>query len=329
MCIFVHKKTKYMIYPAGNQKYTKNLLLISKWLVLVLTYCFLAYKLFTFEHYAALWQHFQQPNFLHYIWLFIVIALFPLNIFLEAIKWQNLVAKSENISLKQALKAVLAGFSTGFITPNRIGEMAGRMLYVSPGNRKAAILYSFLNSLTQNYVIALVGIPAAILYLAALSGNAIADHTIYLILISLFVLFFTIFQFFIPTLLTSKFVTKKLQLNTNIVRFSISNLLYINAISFVRFLVFSIQFYFLLLFFGVDITAFQALISIPTSYLLVTFTPSLALSEAAIRSSYAVTVIGFYAPQTAGIAFAGLTLWLLNFGIPMLFGNRLILKSRV
>jgi hypothetical protein len=142
-------------------------------------------------------------------------------------------------------------------------------------------------------------------------------------------LFFTVFQFFIPPLLNSKFVTNKLQLTADIAQFSVSNLLYINAISLARFLVFSFQFYVILLFFGVDITVFQALICIPTSYLLVTFTPSLALSEAAIRSSYAVTVIGFYAPQTAGIALAGLTLWLLNFGIPMLFGNRLILKSHI
>jgi hypothetical protein len=318
-----------MIFSAGNQKHINNLLLISKWLVLVLTYCFLGYKLYTFKHYSALWQHFQQPNVYHYIWLVIVILLLPLNIFLETVKWQHLVAKSEIISFKQALNAVLAGFSTGFVTPNRIGEVAGRMLYISPGNRKAAILYSFLNSLTQNYVIALVGIPAAIIYLTALSGNAFDSNKFYLILVSLFVLFFTVFQFFIPPLLNSKFVTNKLQLTADIAQFSVSNLLYINAISLARFLVFSFQFYVILLFFGVDITVFQALICIPTSYLLVTFTPSLALSEAAIRSSYAVTVIGFYAPQTAGIALAGLTLWLLNFGIPMLFGNRLILKSRI
>jgi hypothetical protein len=174
-----------------------------------------------------------------------------------------------------------------------------------------------------------VGIPAAIIYLTALSGNAFDSNNFFLFLVGLFVLFFTVFQFFIPPLLNSKFVTNKLQLTADIAQFSVSNLLYINAISLARFLVFSFQFYVILLFFGVDITVLQALICIPSSYLLVTFTPSLALSEAAIRSSYAVTVIGFYAPQTAGIALAGLTLWLLNFGIPMLFGNRLILKSHI
>jgi hypothetical protein len=77
----------------------------------------------------------------------------------------------------------------------------------------------------------------------------------------------------------------------------------------------------MLQFFGVDITVAEAIIAIPTSYLFVTFTPSLAFSEAAIRSSYAVVFIGSFSENIAGIAFAGFLLWIINYGIPMLLGS--------
>lgn len=53
------------------------------------------------------------------------------------------------------------------------------------------------------------------------------------------------------------------------------------------------------------------------------------MSEAAIRGSMAVLIIGTFSVNAGGIALAGISLWLLNFGIPMLLGSSILVKNTV
>ena len=83
----------------------------------------------------------------------------------------------------------------------------------------------------------------------------------------------------------------------------------------------------MLRFFGIHLIVWQALIAIPTNYLFVTFTPSLAFSEAAVRSSFAMLTIGAFSGQTVSIALAGMCIWIINFVFPMLAGTVLMVKK--
>lgn len=312
-----------MNYPFVIQKHFKALLLFLKWFVLLITYSFLAYKLYTFDRYDALFLHFQNISVNQCFWLLLVFALLPLNIFIEAAKWKKIVEKTETIPFRKAMNAVLAGFATGFVTPNRIGDMAGRMLYVSPQNRKITAFYSLLNSFTQNYSIALVGFPLAVCYFFIVKNSAY-NSELYFVLVAVFILVFTLIYFFTPKIVLICNKHNKLNVLKGFSDYKIADLLHIIGYSVLRFLVFCFQFFALLQFFKVDLSLFEAFVSIPTSYLFVTFTPSLAFSEAAIRSSYAVLIIGFFSDNIAGIAFAGFLLWIINFVLPMLIGSRLL-----
>jgi hypothetical protein len=106
------------------------------------------------------------------------------------------------------------------------------------------------------------------------------------------------------------------------------NLLLITGISLLRYVVFCAQFFFMLQFFGVQLTVLTALLAIPTNYLFVTFTPSLSFSEVAVRSSYAVLIIGALSGQVVNIAFAGVCIWAVNFAIPMLAGSVVMLRRK-
>ena len=316
-----------MIYPFVNQKIINAFLQFLKWLVLLITYSFLAYKLYTFEHYDALFTYFQHPSSNQYLWLLFVFTLLPLNIFLESAKWQKIIEKTEQIPFRQALKAVLAGFAAGFATPNRIGDMAGRMLFISPANRKITAVYSLLNSFTQNYSIALVGLPTAAYYFFFIK-NIKYDFQQLLIVAAVFILIFTTIFFFLPKIVFLFNKRNRLKFIKSISDYKTTDMLSITGYSVLRFIVFSIQFFAMLQFFGVELNLFEAIVSIPTSYLFVTFTPSLAFSEAAIRSSYAVLIIGAFSDNVAGIAFAGFLLWVINFVLPMLIGSRLIVNTK-
>ena len=96
------------------------------------------------------------------------------------------------------------------------------------------------------------------------------------------------------------------------------------GISAVRYCVFCLQFYLMLLFFNIEISPLQALAAIPVMYLLITFTPSLAAAEPAIRGSAAVFIFSVYSPDEVGILLTGILIWLVNFVVPMLVGSVLI-----
>ena len=109
--------------------------------------------------------------------------------------------------------------------------------------------------------------------------------------------------------------------------FSFGELIRIMLISLFRYIVFCIQFSFMLRFFGVELNSWQLLISIPTTYLFVTFTPSFAFSEVAVRGSLAMLIIGTFSNQTVSIALAGMCIWIVNFVIPMMVGSVIMMRK--
>ena len=86
----------------------------SKWLIFLLAYLFLGYKLFTFDGYEALLTHFSSVSFHDYLFLFFVFLLLPINLLFEVLKWQRLVAGLQPISLGLAFLVEPIWCSTGF-----------------------------------------------------------------------------------------------------------------------------------------------------------------------------------------------------------------------
>lgn len=303
-----------------------------KWSILIASYLYLAYKFISFNQYEELAAHWNQISEDQIILLLAVFLLLPFNWFLEAIKWKKLTSTVQSISYLNSIKAVLVGISTGFFTPNRVGEMVGRIMFLQPENRKSGVTLSLLNSITQNLVMALCGIPATILFFSSTLYQQSLNTQLYisLLLLSIFVtvLLFILFPFLNEQLKKSRFYAKVAPFTDCLSYLKIGSLMSVITISFFRYIVFCTQFLFILQFFGIDLSFWQAIISIPTTYLFVTFTPSIALSEVAVRSSYAVLFIGVFSPNVVGIALAGVSIWAVNFIIPMLIGSVvMMLKS--
>jgi len=309
-----------------------NWKVLLKWVLIIGAYSFLVYKLLTFDQYAAFLSHWKQMPQSHLWWLVGVLLLLPVNLLLESTKWKLLVSKVEEIDLKNAFKAILSGISAGFLTPNRVGDVVGRMMYLLPENRKAAFTLSIVSAMTQNIIMILCGVPACVLFFTSTGGKMEAATSRYVIVLSVCLLSFVFIYFAFPRI--SRLMEKnrhyeKIKAFTDCLSyFSKMDLLQIVFIALIRYLVFSVQFFFMLGFFGIELTGWQALIAIPTNYLLVTFTPSFAFSDVAVRSSYAVFVIGAFSVQLAGIALAGVCIWVINFVIPMLVGSVMLAKSK-
>jgi len=302
-------------------------------LFFVLSFSFLGYKLLSFNQYDALATQWEQMPFSQLWWLVGVLTLIPLNWYLEALKWKMLTSGVQKITLNESIKAVLAGISTGFFTPNRIGELVGRVAFLDYGNRKSGVTLSIVNSLTQNAVMAMCGIPACILFFTVTKGKLKPELIYFVLILLISILIFGLIFFSLPRwsrLLKKSRLSEKINSFTDCLSaYNRKDLLRIMSISLFRYIVFSTQFYFMLRFFSVELTPWQALISIPTSYLFVTFTPSLAFSEVAVRSSYAVLVVGVFSTSTVSIALSGVCIWALNFIIPMVAGSVMLVRKRL
>jgi len=304
-----------------------------KYLILLTSYSFLGYKLFTFNHYKDLSDQWIQMPLSRLWWLAGVFTLLPLNWYLESLKWKVLISHVQKINTGTSVKAVLSGISTGFFTPNRVGELVGRIAFLEPENRKAGITMSLVNSLTQNIVMALCGIPACILFFIHTAGNMPPDiiHFVWIALSGILIVGFLYFTLprWSRQLKTCNSSFSIRTFTDCLSGYTLKELLKIIVASLIRYIVFCTQFYFMLRFFNIELTPFQALMAIPTTYLFVTFTPSLAFSEAAVRSSYAVLIIGAFSCLVVNIALAGVCIWAVNFIIPMLVGSALMIRKSV
>jgi len=88
-----------------------------------------------------------------------------------------------------------------------------------------------------------------------------------------------------------------------------------------RYLVFSFLFYSLLQFFGAEISLLQSIPLIFSMYLLVSIIPSFFIFDVVIRGGAALWVFSLVGVSEITIVSTVLTMWLLNFVIPALFGS--------
>lgn len=305
------------------KKYREIIVKIVKGVILLVTYGFLIWKLSNIGHWQELKATFTDLNPLRILFFSVVLLLMPINWALETQKWQLLISKIGSLSFQTSFKAVLAGLNTGFVTPNRIGEFGGRILFLPPEQRGLGIALTLLNGFTQTLVLVLTGIAGSYFYTAWYRPNLGLSN--YLLGVSVALLLFLLLYFSIPKI--GKYISnlhrakKFQQLSNSITSFNELELIRILLISLLRYIVFSFQFYLMLRFFGINLTAIQAMISIPTMYLLVTLTPSIAVSEPAIRGSYAVLTLSIFSSNEIGILLSGILIWLVNFVIPMLVGS--------
>ena len=303
---------------------------IFKWLIIIGSYGFLGYKLYEFDNYGELQYLFSLSNF-H--WLIFVVFLLPINWLLEFYKWTYLCAPFEKISLLTSTKSVLSGLVAGFLSPNRIGELVGRPVFLKPENRVAAALMTILNGFSQTIIIVACGIPSAVFFFFYFLREDGGEFQIYTWICTFFLVVFLLIYIQLPKIsrwLSKKKFSEKIHKYLKLISdISVGRLLVLLLYSFVRYVVFCLQFYFMLFFCGVEISLFEATITTTLYYLFITITPSFSISEAVVRVSFAVFLIGFFSDNLIGIASAGLLLWIINFVLPMLAGSVFFAKTKI
>jgi hypothetical protein len=304
---------------------------IFTYLVVIIAYIVVIYKLVNYDNYGDLWLHFTKNLSSHWVYLLICIALMPVNILMEAIKWRAAVVNIENISVRQAIAATLKGQVGAIATPNKLGDFPTRASSLQPGNRTIGTIMGFVAAWTLSIVIILIGMLGAMLYIAEYHTDSVNSQ--YLMLTAAICIAATILIFSIPHIAkrinSDRINSPKIKNSLHILQhLEARQLISLSALSLVRYLIFCAQLMFMLMFFGINISIYQAVISIPTIYLLSTITPTIVASEAATRSGYAILILSPISQAAPTIALATSLLWALNCGFPIIIGSFLFHQTK-
>ncbi len=300
--------------------------------VLAFWYIYLKIKDFSFSDFA-----FPPFNLYSYFLFGIVILLMPVNWFTETVKWKFLIRKFENITFVNAFKAVISGTSFALISPNRIGELPGRVFILKKENRGKAVFSTAIGSLSQMLVTVVVGLffGIAVLFFNPEYFEVLnSEQLFYLKIVSVSSVFFGFLLLF--NLKYFVLLTGKLKINSKIFRYievlseyTVKDLLLILGLSFLRYLIFSFQFVLLLHFFDVELSIYEAYTGIALTYLLSSLIPVLSIAEIGVRGSAAILFFGLFSDNIPGILSATTILWLINLAIPAVFGTIIFYKTKI
>ena len=303
-----------------------------KWVkvsIMIAAYGYLIYTFINFEHYDEFSSYFKNYGLENVKYLFFCLLLMPLNWFLEAIKWKEVLKSVQRISFWSSIKSVLIGLTSGFFTPNRVGEPVGRTFILNDGNKTKGVICSLICTLSQTFAtlffvcLSLLGVAQ---YIPHIDGDEISlIRTIAVIGLALVSgLYFTL-PFWIRKIKSNSQKIKNIIEAISLI--SYRRLLVVSLYSILRFGVYTFQYYLMLRFFSIDMGMLLALIIIPINYFLVSITPSVAFAEIGIRGTYAILLLGAFTANTVGVALSAVGLWFLNYVIPMLVGSLLLVKT--
>jgi hypothetical protein len=279
-------------------------------------------------------------NSWHNCKFWLVIFLMMVNWGIEAKKWQLLIRHVQQFSFIWAFKSVLSGSSVTMLTPNRVGEYGGRILYVDEGNRIKAISLTIVGSISQLLVTLIVGC-SGLFYLRVFAGNASnalnvlpelwSNVLIYLSIgITIILLLFYLRLSWIVQLMEKMPGLQKIVKHIKVLdEFSNMQLLRILLLSFIRYLVFVCQYVLLLQVMDVQIAGWLCFWLMSVFYLVMAIAPTFGFIELPVRARASWELLKFYSGNSLGIGAAALGIWFINLVIPAIFGSLLILSIKI
>lgn len=244
-----------------------------------------------------------------------------LNWGLEAFKWKYAIRKTLKISFVKAFNYTLTGITAGLLTPNRIGEIPFRALLLGKNYFKDITLKTIVSSYSQMIITLIVGVCGLMisyqLFNLGINANLLFGVLI-LVVVVMVVLYFKLHYF--KLLLYKIPYLRKNQLAEALGAFSFNELLFILGLSFLRYLIFSIQYFLVLVGFGIDMNNLTSISLITVCFMVASIIPTILISEIAVRASVALFIFGIITDMNISIMAASILLWIINVAFPALLG---------
>ena len=320
----------------------KNIKLIINYLLGPLLFVLLAWSLYRqIIHQPDLEQRWQQVKISWQQYQFwIVFLLMFVNWGVEARKWQLLMVPLEKFTLLRSFKAVMAGCSITMLTPNRIGEYGGRIMYVKEQHRLKAISITIFGSISQLTITLLMGTMGLfILRFGSVTAPGKFDSVSWVLSLPLLIISMGVTVIMLLLFFRVRFVVNiisRARFLKNLVRyievldvFSGKQLLRILFLSVFRYMVFILQYMLLLKVMEVDIPYPVSFLLLTVFYLVMVVAPTVGFTELPVRATASVLLFKIFSTNVIGIEAAAFGIWLINLVLPAILGSLLIFGIKI
>jgi len=337
---------KYFTNIHKNKTYN----LIVRLAIIFATYYFIYKQVFYHRKLDYVVDSFVELMDEPHVYFFIVwiTILMIVNWGIESLKWQFLINKIERVPFLKAFEAVLSGISVSVFTPNRVGEWFGRVFILEKANPWKGVFITMVGSLSQLLITIIVGSIALLFYIPIYIRNtelyANYSYLYYGIILLVVVIIATLILIFLNVTSLPSFVSRILRKRfvhfneyfSVISTFTTFELTTVLLLSFLRYCVFTLQFYLFLMTFSVEIPLLHGLMIISLVFFIMTAIPTVTLAELGVRGSVSLYFIGLYFERFSeltdkiniGIISSSSSLWLINLAIPAILGTFFVYRLR-
>lgn len=311
-------------------KAKKNLFITVKIIILLATLAFLYLKLGKTGRWEDYLLQFRNEGSSRLIGLLIAgVALLPVNLGIEARKWQFLTRKIQRISFTRSVYAIFSGITLNLFTPFNLGDYAARTLYLEHKNKLKGALFTFISGFGQLIIKVILGLLSLPFYFIYFQKVDTSLGVIIIILLSGLLGFVILWGYYnVPTVFkwVKRFIKNKkigvyIRLIEDLKPADLRKILWLSCL---RFLVYCTQFYFFLMFFGIDIPFYFAYPLLCLIFFTQSLVPSFALVSLGVRGAAAIYFIGLLSDNQVGILAGAFSLWLVNFILAGLVGLLII-----
>jgi hypothetical protein len=308
---------------------------IRKWavwggsVVVLLAFAWQFHSLTLRLDWAAFGAALARPG--QWVYLLVAVLLMPVNWWLEARKWYGLLTVFLPWDFSRTWRAVLAGLCLSAVTPNRIGEIGGRMAVADPKEWPGVIASSVLGSACQWVAFLLLAWPGLMWTTDGLLRAQLPFSVAWLWPVGP-ALLLAGWWLGLPALLRvmgwleSRFKVKLEELRTGLATVKVGLMMRAGAYACLRFIVYCMQLYLLLWFFGLELPLWRGLAGIAGVYLVQAGIPLPPGVNLVTRTELGLLLWGDQ-PETAVATLAAFTtLFAVNVLLPALPGYFLVVR---
>lgn len=266
------------------------------------------------------------------IYFTVVIILSFFNWTFESLKFNSLL--KNNYSLTKIILSVFAGNATSIITPNRLGTFIGRRMILKDRSYPEVITATSIGNIAQLSITLLFGLLGVMLGLSTISVvNDIPLYvTVLIISINLLLFFGTLSIYFNPKRFL-KFISKwkLLKKYTELAEQNIlenkSDLYLVYLYSFLRYVIFIVQFYLLFKCVSISISFLTTISFVGLLYVLITFVPSAFMGNLGTKEAVALIILG-NTYEMSSIFLVSLMIWVVNVAFSALIGSVILIVKK-
>ncbi len=260
-------------------------------------------------------------------YLLLCICLMPFNWYLEALKFQKLMAPHISLTLKASIVSVIGGLAAGIVTPGRIGEYAGRLITTDPEHKTEVISATLLGSIAQNICNIGGGLSFSYFFLKSVFNVTYYNTFAFVAGVMIQIAMLIVIYYHLPQLahmiekmLPYKIVSK-ISARIKTLDMYKTNLLHnVLGLSFLRYVVYFLQYILIIYFLNAESHLLDIAGNVAGIYMIQTGIPLPAFLSIMARGELAVLVWSGLGISSAIALAATFALWIINLILPSLAG---------